>query len=236
MKKTSLLLFITSVLFYSANSQEWKITSAKIVTPWAEKVNASNPLPEYPRPQMVRTNNWTNLNGLWQYAILPKEQVTIPSGFSGKILVPFAVESALSGVAKTVGKDSVLWYKRTVAVTNNKDKNTLLHFGAVDWLCDVFVNGKKVGTHQGGYDPFFFDITTALKKGSQQEIAVRVWDPSDDGPQPRGKQVKKPGSIWYTPVTGIWQTVWVETVSKTPVIFILPCMSFYRQTQTTKFS
>ena len=215
MKKTSVLLFITSVLFYSAYSQEWKIASAKIVTPWAEKVNASNPLSEYPRPQMVRNKNWTNLNGLWQYAILPKEQVTIPSVFSGKILVPFAVESALSGVAKTVGKDSVLWYQRSIAVTNNKDKNTLLHFGAVDWLCDVFVNGTKVGTHQGGYDPFSFDITTALKKGRKQEIAVRVWDPSDDGPQPRGKQVKKPASIWYTPVTGIWQTVWVETVSKT---------------------
>ena len=91
----------------------------------------------------------------------------------------------------------------------------MLHFGAVDWLCDVYVNGKKVGTHQGGYDPFTFDITTALKKGSTAKIAVRVWDPSDDGPQPRGKQVKKPNGIWYTPVTGIWQTVWLETVPKT---------------------
>ena len=108
---------------------------------------------------MIRSNNWSNLNGLWQYAILPKEQVTIPQAFSGKILVPFAVESALSGVAKTVGKDSVLWYKRTIAVSSGKDKKTLLHFGAVDWLCEVYVNGKKVGTHQGGYDPFSFDIT-----------------------------------------------------------------------------
>ena len=214
MKKTS-LLFITSVSLFFAHSQDWKIASAKILTPWAEQVNASSPLPEYPRPEMVRSNNWTNINGLWQYAILPKEQVTIPSVFPGKILVPFAVESALSGVAKTVGKDSVLWYQRSIAFTNNKDRQTLLHFGAVDWLCDVFVNGKKVGTHQGGYDPFSFDITTALKKGSRQEIVVRVWDPSDDGPQPRGKQVKKPASIWYTPVTGIWQTVWIETVSKT---------------------
>jgi hypothetical protein len=188
MKKTSLLVLLLSVLFYSAKTQEWKIASAKILTPWSEKVNPSNPLPEYPRPQMIRSNNWTNLNGLWQYAILPKEQVTIPSAFSGKILVPYAVESALSGVAKTVGKDSVLWYKRNITISSGRDKNILLHFGAVDWLCDVYINGKKVGTHQGGYDPFSFDITSALKKGAQQEIAVRVWDPSNDGPQPRGKQ------------------------------------------------
>jgi beta-galactosidase/beta-glucuronidase len=218
MKKNLLFVILLSVVFYSVQSQEWQIASSKILTPWAEKVNALNPLPEYPRPQMTRSKNWTNLNGLWQYAILPKEQVAIPTNFSGKILVPFAVESALSGVAKTVGKDSVLWYKKNVTITNNKDKITLLHFGAVDWLCDVYVNGKKVGTHQGGYDPFSFDITTALKKGTQQEIAVRVWDPSDDGPQPRGKQVKKPASIWYTPVTGIWQTVWLEAVPKTYIV------------------
>jgi beta-galactosidase/beta-glucuronidase len=194
----------------------WKPVSGKILTPWAEKVDPSSPLPEYPRPQLVRNNNWTNLNGLWQYAILPKAQETIPASFAGAILVPYAVESALSGVAKTVGKDSVLWYKRTFASPKKgKAKTTLLHFGAVDWLCDVYVNGKKVGTHQGGYDPFSFDITSALKKGSTQEIAVRVWDPSDDGPNPRGKQVKRPHSIWYTPVTGIWQTVWVETVPET---------------------
>jgi beta-galactosidase/beta-glucuronidase len=218
MKKTSLLVLLLSVLFYSAKTQEWKIASAKILTPWSEKVNPSNPLPEYPRPQMIRSNNWTNLNGLWQYAILPKEQVTIPSAFSGKILVPYAVESALSGVAKTVGKDSVLWYKRNITISSGRDKNILLHFGAVDWLCDVYINGKKVGTHQGGYDPFSFDITSALKKGAQQEIAVRVWDPSNDGPQPRGKQVKNPNSIWYTPVTGMWQTVWLEAVPKTFIV------------------
>ncbi len=91
----------------------------------------------------------------------------------------------------------------------------MLHFGAVDWRCAVFVNGKEVGTHQGGYDPFSIDITTALKKGSKQEIAIRVWDPSDDGPQPSGKQIKNPHGIWYTPVTGIWQTVWLEAVPKT---------------------
>ncbi len=210
----SLCIFCATVL----HAQEaWKIVPGKIATPWAEKVNPSNTLPEYPRPQLVRTD-WTNLNGLWDYSILPKSEQTIPVQTQGKILVPFAVESALSGVGKTVGKDSVLWYKRTVSLTSAKNKKTILHFGAVDWQCIVFVNGKEVGSHQGGYDPFCFDITAALNKGSKQDIAVRVWDPSDGGPQPRGKQVKNPHGIWYTPVTGIWQTVWAETVAATYIV------------------
>lgn len=216
MKKslTFLLLLAATVL----HAQEaWKIVPGKITTPWAEKVNPSNTLPEYPRPQLVRAD-WTNLNGLWDYSILPKSEQTIPAQLQGKILVPFAVESALSGVGKTVGKDSVLWYKRTVSLASAKNKKTILHFGAVDWQCTVFVNGKEVGSHQGGYDPFSIDITAALNKGSKQDIAVRVWDPSDDGPQPRGKQVKSPHGIWYTPVTGIWQTVWAETVAATYIV------------------
>ena len=215
MKKIVLLplmvLFVTNVFSQS----EYKIAGNKIRSPWAEKVDPSNPLPEYPRPQMVR-DSWMNLNGLWQYTILPKSQESIPAAFAGKILVPFAVESALSGVGKTVGKDSVLWYERSLIIPANfKRKNILLQFGAVDWLCDVYVNGKAVGTHQGGYDPFSFDITAALNKKGAQKIAIRVWDPSDDGPQPRGKQVKNPNGIWYTPVTGIWQTVWIEAVAPT---------------------
>ena len=208
-------LFLFFVLFHSATqAQDWQIVKGKITSPWAEKLNPANALPEYPRPQMVR-KDWTNLNGLWQYAILPKDQQAIPASTQGSILVPFAVESALSGVGKTVGKDSILWYKKMVNVSAGKNKNVLLHFGAVDWQCTVFVNGKEVGSHQGGYDPFSFDITAALKKGSKQDIAIRVWDPSDDGPQPRGKQIKNPHGIWYTPVTGIWQTVWLESVPKT---------------------
>ena len=215
MKKIFLLLtalFITANIF---SQTEWKIAGNKISTPWSSKVDPVHTLPEYPRPQMER-NNWMNLNGLWQYAILPKSAETIPVSFDGKILVPFAVESALSGVGKTVGKDSVLWYQRTVTLPAGYNKGiVLMQFGAVDWLCTVYVNGKLVGTHQGGYDPFSVDITDALNKKGTQTIAINVWDPSDDGPQPRGKQVKNPNSIWYTPVTGIWQTVWLETVPKT---------------------
>ena len=215
MKYRMLLLFVFLGVNGSLLAQQaWKPVPGKIASPWAEKLNPAAPLPEYPRPQMVRSN-WTNLNGLWQYAILPKTADAIPASYQGQILVPFAVESSLSGVGKTVGKDSLLWYRRTVSVPNSKNKTVLMHFGAVDWQCTVYVNGKEVGSHKGGYDPFSFDITSALKSGASQDVAIRVWDPSDDGPQPRGKQVKRPHGIWYTPVTGIWQTVWLEAVPQT---------------------
>jgi beta-galactosidase/beta-glucuronidase len=219
MKKQLPLICIFVLLFLSfvkAQPSSWKLAGNKITTPWAKQVNPANPLPEYPRPQMVRSN-WLNLNGFWDYSIQAKsQQNNLPVVTAGKILVPYPVESALSGVGRTVGEDSVLWYRKEVQLPAKFRNNTvLLHFGAVDWQCDVYVNGQKAGTHQGGYDPFFFDITPYLKSGSKQEIAVSVWDPTDKGPQPRGKQVKKPESIWYTPVTGIWQTVWVEAVPKT---------------------
>ncbi len=218
MKKLSLFC-LSLFLFAGVFAQDkWGIVQGKITTDWSAKVDPANPLPEYPRPQLTR-KSWMNLNGLWQYAIVPKASGEATPAFDGNILVPYAVESALSGVGKTVGKDSVLWYKRTIDLPSAfKKGKVLLHFGAVDWECDVFVNGNKVGAHQGGYDPFTFDISAALKKGNSQEITVRVWDPSDDGPQPRGKQVKEPEGIWYTPVTGIWQTVWLENVPATYII------------------
>ena len=220
MKKSimaSAFLFTAFSVF--AQNTNWKIVPGRITSPWADSVNPASVLPEYPRPQMKR-NDWVNLNGLWQYAILPKSDNEVATGsFQGNILVPYAIESALSGVGKTVGKDSILWYQRTINVAQNKKgKKLLLHFGAVDWRSDIYVNGKKVGSHEGGYDPFTVDITSALKKGSKQQLSVRVWDPTNDGPQPHGKQVVKPGGIWYTPVTGIWQTVWLESVPETYIV------------------
>lgn len=208
--KRNFSLLIGLFLFYSTQGQ-WRPVEGKIMTTWAQSVKPTDPLPEYPRPQMVR-DPWLNLNGLWDFAIKARDD-SRPESFDGKILVPFAIESALSGVGKTVGKDQLLWYKRVFNLPATfRKKNVLLHFGAVDWQCDVFVNGKKVGSHQGGYDPFSFDITTALKPSGSQELVLSVWDPSDEGPQPRGKQVRNPHSIWYTPVTGIWQTAWLEAV------------------------
>lgn len=220
MKKLHLLfIFLLVTGFSRAQQSSWKIVPGHITTQWADNVNPGNTLPEYPRPQMQR-GDWQNLNGLWQYAILPvSENEAIPTSFQGNILVPFAAESALSGVGKTVGKDNILWYQRDITVPNKrKGKRTLLHFGAVDWRSDIYVNGKNIGRHEGGYDPFTFDITDALKKGSKQQITVRVWDPTNDGPQPHGKQVVKPEGIWYTPVTGIWQTVWLEIVPETHIV------------------
>lgn len=219
-KNRFIFSLFTFLLLSSIHGQDWKIAGNKITTSWAASVDPKKPLPDYPRPQMQRSN-WTNLNGLWEYAITPVS-VDRPVAYQGKILVPFAVESALSGVAKEVGKDNLLWYRtKFPAPKKLNDKRLLLHFGAVDWDCEVFLNGQKIGSHKGGYDPFYFDITDHLKKG-QQELVVRVWDPSDDGPQPRGKQVKNPNGIWYTPVTGIWQTVWLETVSSAYIQSVNP--------------
>ncbi|MBC8352027.1 MAG: sulfatase-like hydrolase/transferase [Planctomycetes bacterium] len=191
-------------------------SSGHLVTRWAGDVDPNNVLPEYPRPQMVR-DEWLNLNGHWQYAIRPKDQ-TQPKKFDGRILVPYPIESILSGVQERVGEASRLWYRRTFTVPEEwTGPRTLLHFGAVDWKASVWVNGKHLGDHQGGYDPFSFDITDALRAEEEQELVVSVWDPTDAGSQPRGKQVKEPRGIWYTPVTGIWQTVWLEPV---PDIYI----------------
>jgi len=201
----------------TAQNSGWKIAGDKIKTTWTDKVDPLNPLPEYPRPQMVRSE-WKNLNGLWDYAITPESE-NIPKVFQGKILVPFAVESALSGVDKSVGTGNVLWYRTKFTIPSTfKKKKILLHFGAVDWLTDVYINGSKIGSHQGGYDPFFFDITDFIKGSKQQVLELRATDPVDNGPQPRGKQVLKPSGIWYTSVTGIWQTVWLEAVPKTYII------------------
>lgn len=211
MKKLWMVLALWGALAAQLHAQ-WKPVEGRISTQWSELVNPDNVLPEYPRPIMERTE-WKNLNGLWDYAIIEKGKHS-PSVFDGKILVPFAVESSLSGVAKTVGAEKELVYRRSFEVPSSwKGKKVLLHFGAVDWKTDVWVNDVKVGSHTGGFTPFSFDITEALQ-GKNNTLLVKVWDPTDKGYQPRGKQVSRPEGIWYTPVTGIWQTVWLESVSE----------------------
>ncbi len=188
----------------------------RIVTPWAAQIDPAQVHQEYPRPAMVR-DRWLNLNGLWEYAITSAGAAE-PQEWQGKILVPFAVQSALSGVGAMVSHEQALWYRRTVPLpTGYRDHSLLLHFGAVDWQCDVWVNGQKAGAHQGGYDPFSFEISDLVRTSGDIELVIRVWDPTDEGPQPRGKQVNTPRGIWYTPVTGIWQTVWLEPVPRTHI-------------------
>ena len=208
MKRIILFLALFFSGLYSAAQ-----TPVDIPTRWAAEVNRSAPLPEYPRPQMVRPS-WLNLNGEWEYCIVGKDEEY--KGPVGKFLVPFAVESSLSGVRKHVGPDKALWYVRSFRIPKGwKGKRILLHFGAVDWQAEVWVNGKSAGVHTGGYAPFSFDITPLLKKNCRQELKIKVLDASDQGWQPRGKQCDVPQGIWYTPVTGIWQTVWLEAVPQT---------------------
>ncbi|OAM88424.1 beta-galactosidase [Termitidicoccus mucosus] len=198
----------------SAPAKPWAPAGDLIKTPWAAQVSPESTLPEYPRPRLVR-DAWQNLNGLWDYAITPKG-AALPAAFDGQILVPFPVESSLSGVQREVGPDNELWYKREFTVPVGaawREKNVLLHFGAVDWRADVFVNGAPAGSHTGGYTPFSFDITNYVKPDAANTLVVRVWDPTDASDHPVGKQSRKPKGIWYTAVTGIWQTVWLEPVS-----------------------
>ena len=210
MKKNFLTMLLALALCSSTFAQ-WKPAGDKIKTSWGEQLDPKNVLPEYPRPIMERSD-WKNLNGLWKYAITKKGDPT-PAAYQGDILVPFAVESSLSGVGKMINEKEELWYQRTFDVPSAwRGKQILLHFGAVDWKAEVWVNDVKVGEHTGGFTPFYFDITSVLNKGNN-DLVVKVWDPSDRGEQPRGKQIANPHGIWYTPVTGIWQTVWLEPVA-----------------------
>src|ERR1035441_826322 len=188
----------------------WQPVAGPLKTRWAKDVSPENAHPEYPRPQMVR-QDWLNLNGLWDFAITSKDAKR--ATFQTQILVPFPVESALSGVMRPVSENERIWYRRTFEVPMKwLGRRVLLHFGAVDFEATVWVNGQEIGQHRGGYDAFSFDITDALKQYGANELLVTAWDPTDAGTQPRGKQVRKPNSIWYTPTSGIWQTVWLEPV------------------------
>jgi beta-galactosidase/beta-glucuronidase len=208
MRRFMFMMILWSVCLLSISTVSSQ--QEQLLTRWAADVSPENVLPEYPRPQLVR-EQWLNLNGLWDYAItnLNAEQ---PTEFDSEILVPFPIESLLSGVQERVMVRPV-WYHRTFTTPEDwADQRVLLHFGAVDWEAKVWVNGQEIGTHRGGYDPFSWDITDALNETqAEQELVVRVLDPTE-GTQPRGKQVFYPDAIWYTPTTGIWQTVWLEPV------------------------
>ena len=203
-----MLLLIIS----NAQSQNWKTAEGKLMSKWAKTVNPENVWKEYPRPQFERTQ-WKNLNGLWDYAILRTNEIQ-PKEFQGKILVPFSFESPLSGVGKNISPKDKMWYKKTFDLPKNwSGKKIIIHFEAVDYDSSVWVNDILLGSHKGGFDRFSFDITPYIKPNGRQKIVLSVKDGTNFSSQPRGKQQIKPSGIYYTPVSGIWQTVWLEAVS-----------------------
>ena len=200
------------------NEWKWEPQGDRIKTRWAKGLDINKIWQEYPRPQLER-KDWINLNGPWKYSIRTSAQLS-PNPFDGYILVPFPVESSLSGVMKTFTKDDILWYEKEIEIPEGwKGKHVLINFGAVDWKCEVFINRNKVGQHTGGYSYFYFDITGFLKEG-KNTILLKVVDVSDTvystwgKYQPVGKQSITPNGIWYTPASGVWQTVWLEPVSE----------------------
>ena len=215
----------------SAPKKHTEETLNSLTTVWGEALDASNVLPEHPRPRMQR-EGYAMLNGVWEYAITPVDgeadaktlaQQAIPSRWDGQIVVPFSPEALLSGVGRTVQPSEFLWYKRKIELPKlADDQRLILHFEAVDWMCACFVNGKLAGTHAGGYLPFSFDVTNLLGSSETEEatadsadtaeLVLCVWDPSDTGSQLRGKQRLSRGDIWYTAQSGVWQSVWYEVV------------------------
>lgn len=208
-------MFLTAAAS-ALTAQAYSPAGDRIKTRWASRITPENVWREYPRPQMQRTD-WVNLNGCWDYNITPLKS-GCPDTWRGKILVPYPYESALSGVGGSLSADSLLWYSREFIIPEAwKGKEIMLNFGAVDWQCEIYINGKPAGGHTGGYSPFSLNISRYIKRGKSNTLTVRVYDPTDKGFQPRGKQVNRPRTIWYTPVSGIWQTVWLEPVAKTAV-------------------
>lgn len=222
MKKTLLTLALAAFAVSGALASEWAPAGNRLMTRWGKEVTPENAWREYPRPQMVR-QQWQNLNGLWEYAVTSQQVKRAPTTYQGQILVPFAIESALSGVGKRFNPTDQLWYRTEFTIDAGwKGQDILLHFGAVDYHSTVWVNDVLVGSHKGGYDAFSFDITPYLKEGGKQRLVVAVTDPTEEGDQARGKQQIKTGRIWYTPVSGIWQTVWLEPVSRNHIEKVVP--------------
>ncbi|MBQ4229565.1 MAG: glycoside hydrolase family 2 [Bacteroidaceae bacterium] len=221
----SMIAVVAAMLTFAGSTSAqsvWTKQMAPVMTVWGEQLTEDNAWQEYPRPSMKR-EDWMNLNGVWRYfkrSTINYDYQRSASAFSKAILVPFPVESALSGIMDknySTNRKATHMYRRTFTLPESfSGKNILLHFGAVDWRCYVYVNGQLVGTHDGGSAPFSFDITPFLQEGAEQELQVAVWDPTNGG-QPNGKQSVSPSGIWYTPNSGIWQTVWLEPVSPTHI-------------------
>ncbi len=210
------LLLMSAFVSCTSRQTGWKPADSPLMTRWGKRVDPERVLQEYPRPQMVR-QEWLNLNGLWRFEIPQRGgPPTFGKDLADTILVPFPAESALSGVKRHSDR---IRYRRLFRVPPAwKDRRLLLHFGAVDWEASVYVNGQSVGGHRGGYDAFEIDVTGALHPAGENELVVDVFDPTDSGNQPRGKQVLKPEGIFYTPSTGIWQTVWLEPVPEKRIL------------------
>jgi beta-galactosidase/beta-glucuronidase len=197
------------------DAARWKPAPSPLMTRWGRAVRPDDVWSEHPRPQFARAT-WASLNGLWEFAEAHEDEAP-PCGQSlaEQILVPFPMESALSGIGRHHER---AWYRRTFMVPPSwRQGRVLLHFEAVDWRCSAWLNGQELGTHEGGYDSFSFDVTDALGADGLQELVVAVFDPTESGDQPRGKQTTKPQGIWYTPSSGIWQTVWLEPVPTTRI-------------------
>ncbi len=211
--RVALLGLLVGWINFTAHA--WQLQSAPVTTDWTQLVDTNNPLPEYPRPQMVRTN-WLNLNGLWQFqAGAINDPVPTNQTLATQILVPFPMESALSGVAEYHARS---WYRRMFTVPAGwSGQNILLHLDAVDWESEVFINGHSMGIHKGGYDEATYNVTPYLVGSGAQELIVRVYDPTDNAGEPRGKQTLTPGGIMYTSCSGIWQPVWLEPVPATSI-------------------
>jgi beta-galactosidase/beta-glucuronidase len=215
LKNHWLIWLFVLCLMVAGNVGAWQMKQAPLMTAWSGLVDTNNPLPEYPRPQLVRSN-WLNLNGLWQFqAGATNDPVPAGQTLSSQILVPYPMESAISGVMQYY---PFSWYRQTFNVPSNwNGQRIILHLDAVNWQSTVYVNGQKVGLHKGGYDPFSYDITPFLTGSGAQELILQVYSPEDNGGQPRGKQTLYPGGIMYTSASGIWQPVWLEPVDASGV-------------------
>lgn len=233
-KKLLIAVFVSAMAHTFACAASPKENRMKTV--WADKVTLENVWQSYPRPQLQRSQ-WMNLNGLWQYAVTTQDTPKKEVKFEGQILVPFAIESSLSGVQRSFLPTEKLWYQRNFTLDDAwKGKTVILHFGAVDYECQVWVNNKLAGIHKGGNNPFSFDVTKLLRKGGSQLVEVAVIDPTDTESISRGKQQLEPKGIWYSPVSGIWQTVWLEAVNSTHILQVLPTADIHKKTVSLDIS